>query len=92
MGEKGGYISLMIKARYTFYDWRLIDELLKLSLTDVFTPILDTSATVGKTIRIHPSAGGAPAEVASTTSALMVRKIFILRKVKVGCYIPYKRH
>ena len=89
MGEKGGYITLMINARYTFYDWCFIDELLKLSLimfslrasddtnyasnfrnssligggsfADSTPLILDTSATpaaVGRTIRIHPSAGG----------------------------------
>ena len=43
MGEKGAYILLMIRARYTFYNRCFIDELLKYSLIMSslrFSPIL----------------------------------------------------
>ncbi|MDG1070545.1 MAG: hypothetical protein P8P32_02960 [Akkermansiaceae bacterium] len=72
MGEKGSYTPLTIRAKDTFYDWCFIDELLKLlvKMSSLrFFSILLLFIT--------------PGEVTSTTSALLVRKIFILRKVKV---------
>ena len=147
MGEKGAYILLMIRARYTFYNRCFIDELLKYSLIMSslrFSPILllfitpalaahsfeGNSLTAGgwnNTISPQWTEGGnrgnrfeehivgfsadgkdhlgmkqghsvwqdlpeAPAEVTSTTSALMVREIFILGKVKVRCHTTHKQH
>ena len=146
MGGERGYISLMIKARYTFYDWCFIDELLKLSLIMsslrfspipllFITPALAACSFEGNplaargwnnTISPHWTEGGsagnrleehvvgfsadgtdhlgmsqghsvwqdlpeATAEVTSTTSALKLRKIFILGKVKVRCHTPHKQ-
>ena len=58
MGEKGGYISLMIKARYTFYDWRLIDELLKFSLLMSSLRFSTLPPLLGKRFASIPPRGG----------------------------------